>query len=452
MSESLVLARLALVLALGFGAGRLLVPRPRANSASARGEPALCTLVGLGLLAALASNASALGAPKPAVLALAYAAAVLGWLRGAARWKELELARALRSGLRNLAALGLAVLALHPALVLALGHEPLANDAVAIWWPKLREVGAGLAPDLATFLPDAHPEYPRGLAWLAALSAPFGSAPTPILLLLPLALCLATCVALRELCGPARAAIGWFALLAYALLPDVARYAHSGLADLALGALLLVAGVGLARARADARWLRVCAAGAVGAASLKDEGAAVLALCALGIACTALRAHARDERNARRLALHALGLLALALPFWLLRARVGHSGYSGSILFLLQPALLAARLAEFPGALATLFTGAPAYGILPLRQPSSAAWLCAALALASAFWGARRISAWPAAALAAIYLLVLLATPHQLEWHVWTAADRLALQLVPLAIAAFAAGPREPRSAPASSS
>lgn len=461
MSSLLLLLRLAGLLALAHGAGRLLVPAGPSGPARMRREPALCTLAGLGLLAALASNASALGLPRAAVLALGYAACLAGWLRGAAGWGALGPASALRAALRGCAPLALALLALHGAFLLALGHEPLANDAVAIWWPKLREVGAGLPPDLATFLPDAHPEYPRGLAWLAAFSAPFGSAPTPMLMLVPLALCTCTCLALREVCGPGRGALGWLVLLAYALLPDVARYAHSGLADLALGALLLVAGVGFARAREDARWLRVCAAGACGAASVKDEGSAVLAIFAFAFACVALRAHARrcaessgasvERRLAaisgasawRRLALQSLALLALALPFWILRARVGHAGYSGTIPFLLQPELLAARLAEFPRAFGTLFTGAPAHGILPLRQPSSAAWLCAAVALTSAFWGARRVSAWPAGALAGIYLLVLLATPHQLEWHVWTAADRLALQLVPLSLAAFVAGPRE---------
>jgi hypothetical protein len=480
------LAGACALLALSAGAGALVLPA----SAGRAPRAALHALAGLALLAAVGNSARSLGLPKPAVLALCYALALAGALRWhfvarrarsahAGRVEEQVGARErLRSaGLTCALPALVALLALHGSCAIALGHVPYAIDAVGCWWPKLREVGAGLPPDLTTFLPDAHPEYPRGLAWLAALGAPGRIAPDSAVLLVPLLLCVLTCVALHELALQAgQRALAWLVLLTYALLPEVARYAHSGFADLALAPMVLLVGFGLARGREDARWLRVAAVGACGAASIKDEGAVVLAIAAFGLGLVWLRARSRSlesgsraldsgasaerravlsgasaERRAvqqgasaeRRYALQALALLLIALPFWWLRVRVSHPGYSAAIPNLLQVEILIERAAHFPNALAAVFFGAPARGILPARAPSTAAWLLAAIALASAFWAARRISAWPAALLAVVYALVLLATPHELDWHVGTTADRLALQLVPLALAALAAGPRE---------
>jgi len=445
------LAGVGALLALGAGAGALLVPA----SSTLRPRAALHVLAGLALLATVGNGARALGIAKPAVLALGYALALAGalrwWLaaRGERAREPGRFATRMRSASLECALPALvALLALHGSCAIALGHVPYSIDAVGCWWPKLREVGAGLPPDLVTFLPDAHPEYPRGLAWLAALGAPGRIAPDSAVLLVPLIACVLTCVALHELALQAgRRALAWLVLLAYALLPEVARYAHSGFADLALAPMLLLVGFGLAHGAEDARWLRVAAIGACGAASIKDEGAVVLLITACVLALVWARARADALQPERRRAVQALALLALALPFWWLRVNVSHAGFSSTVPNLLQSEILLERAAHFPSALAGLFFGAPAHGIVPAREPSAAAWVLAGVALASAFWAARRIPAWPAAVLAMVYALVLLATPHELDWHVATTADRLALQLVPLALAALAAGPRATASA-----
>lgn len=429
---------LALATLLGCGAGvGLLAWRCVDAAARRRGDEVArawptTTLLGLFVLAAVLPNLFLLGVPRAAVLALAGVAACAGL---AWSWRARSLVAPTRAG----AVLALAVfLLLEAPWVLAATRPLLSNDAILIWWPKVQEVAAGAWPEMQAVTPEhATAFYPRGLAWLANLAAGFGTPDQQLVRLVPVAftwlLALVLAHGVRAQGWPREGAM---AALLFVLLPDVARQCHSGMADLPIAAAVLVAGLGLSLRAALADGYVLAAAAAVGAASIKEEGNIVLAVVAAFCALAVVR-----RAGQRRAAATALLAFAVLLPFVRLRATVPQTRFDTLGLLLAEPDMLLRRMAAVVECLVRELV-APASLALEHEdgfgaEPSWAAWAAAAAfaVLVPRRWP-RPIVAAPAVVLVLAALATQVASSVDVRWHMRTTLPRLAVEALPLALAA----------------
>ncbi|MEM7203180.1 MAG: hypothetical protein AAF628_23160 [Planctomycetota bacterium] len=210
------------------------------------------------------------------------------------------------------------------------------------------------------------------------------------------------------------------------LLPQWLVTVGSAVPDGRLTATVLLLGLEARRLVAGAARAEFAGVAAVGAAALtKNEGVAVGAMALLVLAFWAARRGAGSRRPALIVAL-AVGAALVAL--WpLCRTWMGlHDEIADGLLRRLTLAPLAARMPEIVAtwwelAAGVLPTGAPRWGAL---------WPLAALAAAVAFARERTRGAAVALVLAwlahlGLYTAVFATTPHQLDWHLGTAAPRL---------------------------
>lgn len=434
-----------LLAATAVGLGALVLGPPR-NGELRAGWAGAAFVAGAALAAAVLNVVGLLGPPHLPVLLAAWGAAAWGWGR------LLRARTGAGPGLRVEAACTLPVLALStPALLLAVAGPSGAYDWHGLWWPKVLEVARGGAPDLTggTF-PHMHPEYPRGLAWLTLLACPD---PTPGSqvgrLVTALFLPAAALLMLRggELAG-ARTG-GLLAALLLLALPGPVAQAPTGQADVPLGAVLLLVGVGLTELRAGgpqgARGALAAAAAAAGAAAFKEEGLVVALAAGLLLVPAALKGRLRART--------ALALLLAVVGPWVW-ARAGVQGPRAAALETLaaNPGMLAARLAELPGALADLLVE-PGGLFLADREtvyePSPVLWALMLAGLVLLPRGRRALVVVPAGLLLLAQGLAVALTHMELGHQLQSAGSRLAVQTAPLLLAAAALrilprGRREP--------
>jgi hypothetical protein len=408
----------------------------RSTLGDARPGAATSTLLGLLILAAVLPNLFQLGLPRVAVLALGYGLALAG------------LVAHLRCGARprlgpTLVAVGLAALA-SSALFVSTTAPPLRFDAIATWWPKVLEVAQG-EPALLETAGDAvhvHPEYPRGLAWLASVASP-GGAPDARWLRLCTWLFgwLVACSLVEWARGLGRPRAGLLAAGVFLLISDVAVWSSSGYLDLALAGAVLLCSLGLAlRERDRAVGTAVAVLAAAGGASLKQEGA-VLILVVAAACLLDLRHGAR-----RRVALCGLAGFVVVMPWWLARSDAPGEVLSSAEQVLTSPWLLLARLTavgrELVGYLVDPVVLKEAAGKVKLNDadvPMAMAFRALVVSgLVLLPRGRRCFTLAPAAAMLAAILVVFVITPHPLQWHLYTAFPRLSLQILPVLLLAAA--------------
>jgi hypothetical protein len=402
--------------------------------ADARPGAATSTLLGLLTLAAVLPNLFQLGLPRGAVLAVGYGLAAAG------------LVAHLRFGSRPrpgpiLVALGLAALA-SSALFVSSTAPPLRFDAIATWWPKVLEVARG-EPALLETAADAvhvHPEYPRGLAWLASVASP-GGAPDARWLRLCTWLFgwLVACSLVEWARGLGRPRAGLLAAGVFLLISDVAVWSSSGYLDLALAGAVLLCSVGLAlRERDAAAGTAMAVLAAAGGASLKQEGAVLILVVAA--ACLLDLRHG----SRRRVALSGLAGFVVVLPWWLARTDAPGEVLSSAQQVLSSPWLLLARLTavgrELVGYLMDPVVLKEAAGKVKLNDadvPMAMAFRALVVSgLVLLPRGRRCLTLAPAAAMLAAILVVFVITPHPLQWHLYTAFPRLSLQILPVLLLA----------------
>ncbi len=454
-----------LIVIMGLVIGALL--RPRADADLVPGGLALTILTGLLASAAVLPNAFLLGLPFDPKWGLFALAAAVGFGRrrfgrdavhatrrqvGSAHAPGAHAADGQDAGARGpvtsappprasagrlsavLTFVAVAIALASPAMVTATA-PPMAYDALSTWWPKVVEAATGAETQhVTTALDHLHAEYPRGFAWIVKLGS-VGAKPDPRLL--KLATLLFTALAALVVAGRLRAAgaavAAVLAALLFVLVPDVARWSHSGYADLPLAAAVLVTGLGLgARGRQRADGVLLAVVGAIGAASIKQEGAVLL----LVVAGTLLWRAARAQTPVawRELLLALLGM-SLVLPTWWQRSS-GPAEVLGALERVLsEPTLLIARLDAVATTLGQALLDPSALRDSGTTAPFVwAAWVALPCALILLPRGPRLGSMLPAVALALASLIVFAVTPHDLRWHVRTAFPRLVLQLLPLLV------------------
>lgn len=347
----------------------------------------------------------------------------------------------------------LATALLAAPIVDAACSAPTAHDAVHIWLPKFAEALEVAPPDLrADRWFESHPEYPRGFPLLAAAVVLPGPRDGRTLALTGAALAwLGLLVAYETAARFGNRLGGFAAVLAIGALPAYARHAGSGYADSALAAAGLVAAAGLSRDETRPRRPWIALGGAVGAAVLKEEGAAVLAATCAILAGDVFRGRARATLPA------LLCAVALFAPWAALRADApprgtlfvaGASANAGAVWLRAESAAL--EILHLAFALPDPSPDGPDFGgPAPGRDPLW--WLLAAAVVYVAVRGARPFDVRPAALQLALLCGAFALTPEPLDWHVATAANRLALHAAPpfLAAAAFLLTARRPPRAPA---
>ncbi|HKE02000.1 MAG TPA: hypothetical protein VKE69_13375 [Planctomycetota bacterium] len=407
-------------------AGRWVVPAREPGELRV-GHAGLETLAGLCLLAAALSCASALGAPRAAVTALAYAIAAGGLL--ARRRAPATPDGARRSLAWEAAALAPVVLLGAPSALAAVSGPPLDHDAVAIWLPKVHEAAEVDPPEVrairAAWPHHMHPQYPRGLAWLATAASPIGDPDPRLVRLIPLlfalALSLATVNAAARSAGPACGVLSAAIVLATA---EFSRSMHLGQADAAMAGAVLLAAIAATHLRDARGGLALAAVAGAGAGSIKAEGLVVtLAVGVFVLARLALR------RDSWRTSVAALAILGLALPWWIFRSHDPTPGLLYAVpTFLADPSMLVERLVATPKTLLGLLVPP---GSQSAGHPSPTAWISAAcllVLLPGRTWGA---VVWPALVLLLADYAIYVVTPAALHWHVATSATRLLVQALP---------------------
>ncbi len=340
----------------------------------------------------------------------------------------------------------LAVPALEAATI-----APIANDAVHIWMPKAATAADGDRPSLVDDRTDgAHPEYPRGLA--VATSLLLGPADDrdfrPVRLWTVLFSFLALLVVYRTVAEHAGVVAGLLALLAVGAPAEFARQAGSGYADLSVAAALSLVTAGSPRdvARRIRPWTAL--GGAAAAAAFKDEGLIVAAATLCFVLPSAFRRRAPGAFAA------TLALLACTIPWCMVRSATPSRALWLVPGFFANPGQFLSRLESTVAELLHIAFGrsdpspaGPVFG--SLAPGGDAVWTV--LAAASAILVLRKrgpLDPRPAAVLLFASFAALVVTPEPLDWHVATAAPRLALQALPALVACAAAAlfvpPRSP--------
>jgi hypothetical protein len=431
MSIGLIVTQACVFCLLSLSAGLLVMPSSALKSglASVFG---LCAGLGAALLAAMMSAGSALGMPKAAILGLAVALCAAGLARSV--WLQVGLVR----GWRRMVpcALGLLVL-LHPGIVLALTMPPVIIDAVACWWPKMDEATRGIFPQIARYVPDTHPFYPRGSAWLGVLAAWGGEVDGRWCRIIPVLFWWWTLLAVAEsamLFGRPLAGLACAAVLA--LIPEISGYFHAGYVDALISFCILLASVGVTLGVRDQSWLSATAVAGVGAAAFKEEGTAILAL----IVGLLLLTYIRRRRVGWELVL-IVAILALTLPWWSLRS-THNLGYASLILpLLVRPLLFVERCGvTMKELLDTLWFHSPS--AFDRGTPNFASWFTLiAIILICARYRWRILNSGVALLLAGLYFLVYVATTESsVRWIVSLSLGRLLWQILPvLLLSAFLA-------------
>lgn len=418
--------------------GWLLTP----SGGVARFGTATRCLGGALLLAAVLGNLAAAGVPAETVGAARWAL-LLGslpyaWWRRPRHVDGLTL-HGMHAG--SLCVLVLLALVLAVPLLLALGAPPVRYDAVAIWWPKLREVAAGLAPTLENTTGHLHAEYPRGLAWMVVGALPFSAVPDGfpgvadgrMLRLASWFLAWVTAGAVYEAARRHdNRAGGPLAALLLAALPAYALWSHSGYADLAIAGAVLLCGLGLSLRREGLGGRGLAVVAALGAASIKQEGAVLVLV--VGALLLLDVARCKDVRAAS-----VAGLLSFAALFpWYARRGGEDAEVLGSwadIVF--DPYRLSERITAVADAVWLFLTDRGALVDGAFDPPFFwAGWALLAGLLVLLPGGRRVIDARPALALLAAVLAVYVVTPFDLHWHLRTAFPRLLLQALPLVLLA----------------
>ncbi|MCB9879359.1 MAG: hypothetical protein H6835_17325 [Planctomycetes bacterium] len=388
---------------------------------------AIPTAVGLCVAAATSPSLFALGVPRAAVLTVTYIGALTGWMIGGA-----DAVRAIDR--RGVAAMLLTAAAFASPAMLALTSPTLFFDATLNWWPKVLEVASGGPSDFGPSTEDHWiPSYPRGFAWLCSVAVPGGS-PTPQVMQAVTWLC--TWTTALSMVAIARRHVGygdavWMAML-FALLPDVATHAGSGMVDPVIGMAVLVAAIGLSR-REHADGALLASLGAAGAISCKVEGSVVVLVVLAVLVWDLVRRRPRRWRT-----LLGMSLLLIVVPATLARtspaSRVDSLG-----LLLASPDMLLLRcvscLESIGGCLwptAAFVERAPTAG-----DVSWSGWLVFAC-LAALAGNHRRtwFVAAPAWMLLPAAMAVYVTTGVPLRWHVITTLPRLMLEIVPTVLLA----------------
>ncbi len=339
----------------------------------------------------------------------------------------------------------------------------LSWDGWSIWELKARAMFHDRTPSLlANALYDfSHRDYPPALpihTWW--LYAHFGSVAERLAqlggLMFAADLAVLTYALASELVRPTRQSRvlpGGAGLAAAALVmtqPVVLRHASSGYADVPFAAFMLAAvwcAKTLARqpeSRGQAAVVGLCVGGCL---MTKNEGVPLALVMALVGVHWVFSGSGKGGRSIRWRALWTSSAMALllVLPWSGLAVRLGLRGdlFGGGrypVADAVRRGMTSSdadvrvpRTAVIAGAVlrsgAALGPAYPAWGF---------AWLAAVVGGASVLCTKRRDLYLPFAvggALFAVYLLVLMRTPHPLEWHLSTSLDRLLLHILPLGVA-----------------
>ena len=439
----------------GVGVGAFVVPARPAHWPRAAWF-ALAALMGLLLIATLANALGVYGVPRAVVQIYAYGAAALGWFP----WCRRARAPAVVPRREDWGmVLAVAFLTFVPWAA-ALSGPAFVHDAASIWYFKILDILGNVTPtpeEIAAGWPThAHALYPRGLAWLAVLGDPAGTAdpsiPRVVSLLFPT---MGSLVLGGWFLARRRFGLGLLAVVLCLSIPESAVQMAIGMADLPLAFALLVTVIGLAFARgADpnfsdrsaVRFGRLAAAiGAAGAASIKQEGAVIAGAVALYLIVGIVRGPRGDRWHWAL----CLAVIATLLPWWNLRSH-GDPEVLADAELATNPIFLSGRVALLTKKLFyQMFDPAQ---LDPLGGPPTHApivsWVLALGLMFLLLFRRRPVPIWPALCLLAADIAVYVITIHDLTWHILTSADRLWMQLTPaliFAVFAAAAAATEPR-------
>ena len=345
------------------------------------------------------------------------------------------------------------VLAVTAARILAASLTPVFTDDEAHQWALKAKLvwhfhgfGAGFAEALTSWPYLYNADYPplNPLLQLQVFAAEGGIVQVANRLpiqLVSLALVLVLAAGVRRLVRPGLAAL---LLLLYPACDEALRQASQANGDLllALGSLVACDAWLRWRATREAAWFRLFALALAFALWSKNEGQ--LHVAAMGAAWLVALLLARGGLRAR-LALERVHLwLLVPLAFYLSqRAFNWHFGLTSGWLANPDveqplPVLLAEHAQARAPAVLAFFRDRilldPRHGALALAC-LFALVLCAPLRLSRGRSGALAL----ALAVALVgYALVFLGAPHELQWHLENAAQRVTFQLVPAAILALA--------------
>jgi hypothetical protein len=407
------------------------------------GAAAWCALAG-GLATALVLAACvALGAPLDARLVgplLATLGLLSAWA-GRGRFPAAHAPRRAGHGRleRLFLALVVATLVLATlARILRASQRALAlGDEARIWALKallLLDTG-GLNADYAqrsAAYGDSHADYPLldpllQLWSLVHARAPLWIEPRFPVQVFALALVLALASALRQWLRPAAAAT--VLLIAYFVDPNLELTSTANADQMAALGLLVAVDASLRwRRTGEARWARLGALALALLVGAKNEGA----LLALALVAGHATACLVGRRRTALPSLRALRWLACPLAVFLAsRAVNAYLGFENDLATTAAPGILLARAGERLGPLLAFFAR------LFFQRPRENAGLFGLLLVLSLLvpWRLLRPRLRPLtlclwAALAG-WVLVYLATPHDLRWHLATSAARVTYQALP---------------------
>ena len=390
-------------------------------------------LVGLCFMAAVMPNLFLLGLPRHAVLGGIYCVAGFGWFR----WGKRELDNVDRRAAMDA---GLLALALASPIVIAATRPPIFNDAVLIWWPKVVEVARGEWPYVGqATLAHVNPGYPRGMAWLTNAASP-ASIPDPQLMqmvsLLWTWLTAVAMVATGRMLGGGRSAL--LVALLFVLLPDVARHACSGMSDLAIAGAVLLASIGLTMRRTHPEGFVIAGVAAIGAHSMKEEGAVVSLVVGAFFVFDLWRRPANRLRTLRGIA-----LFPILVPFWLVRSSSPQTRMTTLSTLLNDPEVLFLRCVAvvehmFRFVMAPDSVAFAGEGVAIVAVSWAGFFVLVSLVLLIPRPWPRPMLATPAVLMLPAAALAYITTGIGIRWHISTTIDRLMIELVPtIALAGF---------------
>jgi hypothetical protein len=301
----------------------------------------------------------------------------------------------------------------------------------------MNEAAQGILPQVSKYIPDTHPFYPRGSAWLGVLAVWGGEIDGRWCRIIPVLFWWWTLLAVVEsarLLGRPLAGLACAAVLA--LIPEISGYFHGGYVDALIALCVLLASLGLTLGVREPAWLVVAALAGAGAAAFKEEGTAILVLI-VGLLCLT---YLRRRRLGAEL-FWIVAILALALPWWFLRSNHNLGYFSLILPLLVRPLLFFERTGVLLKELwDTLWFHAPS--AFDRGHPNFVSWVAlVALLLLCLRYRWRTLSAGLALLLAGLYFLVYLATTESsVRWIVSLSLGRLLWQILPvLLLSAFLA-------------
>ncbi len=331
------------------------------------------------------------------------------------------------------------------------------HDAVYIWAPKIARALTEAPPRLSDISVQFHPEYPRGLAVLtAAVGAAFQPIDPRLPRAVPLVIFAAMLLAVFDALACRRNVTGGaLAVLILGALPLLVHYGISGLCDVPLAACMVLVTMGLAPTATGARAWPLALAGALGAASLKDEGM----IAAVASVAVMLVWALRQRRVGVTLGVVAACVAVLG-PWLMLKRQLmqellkddpirGLSGFAsmGRSFFMLDSGrqnlgMLLLRVDQLVREVAHLLLGfpdpSPGGVAMPMVTPgANTAGHVALVAMGILVVGRQRVfPILPVGILLAAHFVVVAITPEPLDWQVMTAYDRLLLQATPALVLA----------------